>query len=261
MKCRLCGNSELKLFYTQGNINQFKYYKCPNCGLINLDLDNLSIENHQEKYVDSFPDPTIPELNKGAVQTYSFIKKYVPFKGDFLDIGCGNGALLYYARLDGWNVNGLELSEQLAKRVTEQLNIPVVSTNFPNYEELDNKYDLISLRHVLEHLPDPISALNKIGNLLKNNDYALLEFPNINGLSFRVKRTMGRIGLHKKKYSEDYIPGHCNEFNIHSFKYLLNETGFRLIKWETYSLRPLHNFIYNKIKIGAQMRVLIRKEK
>lgn len=259
MHCRICNSKQLKLFYCQGNTNQFSYYKCKNCDLVNLDLTGLEINQYQHKYYRRFIPPSDYEEEKGASDAYRFITKYVPVKGKYLDIGCGWGRLLYFARKDGWEVKGVEISPQFAEYVRSRLNIEVDIADFLLYENTHEKFDLISLRHVLEHLPDSILAMNKIYNLLKNTGYAHFEFPNINSVSHRIKRFLIRTGIHKKQYDSSYFPGHCNEFSKKTFIYLLAKTRFQLIRWETYSFKPFNDCIYNRIHIGTKARVIVKK--
>jgi hypothetical protein len=117
----------------------------------------------------------------------------------------------------------------------------------------------VSLRHVLEHIPDSILALTKISGLLKDKGYAYFEFPNINSLSHRIQRFRNKFKSLKKKYSDAYVPGHCNEFSKYSFNYLVNSTGFKLIRWETYSNKTLTNYLYNRLHFGTKARVIIQK--
>lgn len=259
MECRLCQNETLNLFYEQGHKNQFKYYKCQACGLVNIDLKNLDITHHQEKYVDGFKAVTNHEADKGAKAAFQFIKRYAP-KGSYLDIGCGSGSVLYFAKKDGWQVKGLELSQELAKHIERTLNIDVHVTNFLTLHDFEEQFDVVSLRHVLEHLPDSLLALDKISALLKPGGYAYFEFPNINSLSHRTQRFLSRYNIHKKSYPPSYQPGHCNEFSKQSFSYLLKLTNFELIRWETYSYKPIKNFLYNHLHIGTKARALVRKK-
>lgn len=261
MKCRVCGSANLKYYYSMGSEGQFKYYKCNNCGLVNVDLENVKLLENQEKYSLIYPDPKSPQTNIGSYESYKFIKKHLPEKGYYLDIGCGNGSLLYFAREIGWEVKGFELSQFLANKIRETLDIEVKVGNFLT-EELEveqQQYDLVSLRHVLEHLEDSVQAMNQINKLLKPGAYALLEFPNIEAVSFKVKRFLEKNNIKKKKYRKDWVPGHCNEFSLEPWQYLLNETGFKLLKWETYSLKPLNNSFYKFFNIGNKVRTLIQK--
>ena len=259
MNCRICNNDKLTLFYRQGNNNQYKFYKCPVCGLVNLDLSELKIAEHQGKYFTSFKPIENYENKKGPKAAYQFIKKHVPVRGKFLDIGCGDGSVLYFAKKDGWQVKGLEISPDYAKYVNDRLQVEVYVANFMEFENIDEQFDVVSLRHVLEHLPDSILALNKISMLLKKGGYAHFEFPNINSLSHRIKRLLSNLKLHKKKYSDAYQPGHCNEFSKKSFCYLLKITNFELVRWETYSSKTFSNFIYNRVKVGTRVRAIVRK--
>ena len=259
MECRICESKELKLLYSQGDKLQYKFYKCAKCGLVNLDTKGLVISKNQEKYFGRFKPIENYENEIGAKAAYNFIKKYVPIKGSYLDIGCGGGSVLYFAKKDGWKVKGLEISPDYAKYVKEKLDVEVYTANFLHYENSSEQFDLVSLRHVLEHLPDSILAMNKISALLKKGGYAHFEFPNINSLSHKFRRIMTNLKLSNKKYDASYNPGHCNEFSKRTFKYLLKLTNFELVRWETYSFKPNTNFFYNNIKIGTKARAIVRK--
>ncbi len=260
MICRLCGSSRLFFYYAQGSSRQFKYYKCENCSLVNIDLDTVNITENQSKYELSFPEPYSREKNKGSFDTWEFIENNIPAKGKMLDIGCGSGALLLLAKKAGWRVKGLELSEHLARKIRNELGIEVDNANFLELSKTNEKYDLAALRHVLEHLPDSVKAMSKINMMLGKGGKAVLEFPNIEALSFKFKRFLGKYGFYKKKYSDDYVPGHCNEFSRKSFIYLCKKTGFRLIKWETYSSKPAMNYVYKVFPVGTKARALIAKK-
>jgi SAM-dependent methyltransferase len=111
---------------------------------------------------------------------------------------------------------------------------------------------------VLEHLPDSRLALQKIRALLRPGGHALFEMPNIEGWDKRIKRSLVNAGWHKRTYAQDFIAGHCNEFSRRSFEYLLDATGFRLVRWETYSNKPLGNWLLNLAPIGNKARALVQ---
>jgi SAM-dependent methyltransferase len=259
MNCRICNNDDLFLFCIEGANDQFKYYKCKNCGLVNLDLVNLNIIENQQQFADRFKPPLNYEYEKGAFDAFHFITKYVPIKGKHMDIGCGSGSVLYFAKKNGWKVKGLELSPVFAEYVRKTLNIDVEVADFLKYEDPEGQYDLVSLRHVLEHLPDSILAMNKISGLLKNNGYAHFEFPNINSVSHRFQRMRNRIAFMKRRYDPSFVTGHCNQFSKKSFEFLLKKTGFKLIRWETYSFKPLKNYFFNHVHIGTKARAIVQK--
>ncbi|MBD3321687.1 MAG: methyltransferase domain-containing protein [Chitinivibrionales bacterium] len=259
MKCGVCRSSDCRLFYTQGNDNRFTYYRCANCGLVNYDQ---SCGLDQAKYAVSFHDPRDPanRTNRKQAQSYNFLKKHVTTRGALLEIGCGNGHLLYCAQNDGWRVVGLELSSELAAFVKGVLGVSIIIADFMDFEPRNSRgYDCIVLRHVLEHLPDPLAAMNKIHYLLAPGGVLLCEFPNSMALDLKVKRILHRCGVHQKKYRNDYCPGHCFEFSKKPFCFLLQKTGFSLIAWQTYSMRPFANFLYRHIAVGNKARALVKK--
>lgn len=261
MNCRLCGNSSIKLYYSQGNENQFGFYKCPECKLVNFDISaGLDQEKYSgESYIS--PDDESQKQNKDQTAAYNFIQRKINNKGKLLDIGCRNGKLLLLAKNSGWNVESLELSEFLACSIKERYGLEIVVSDFSSYNSgSDGNYDVVVLRHVLEHLPDSIAAMTKINSLLKPGGFGVFEFPDIEGLENKVKRALARTGLIKKKYKDSYKPGHCNEFCKESFKYLLGKTGFELLEWQNYSSKSFLNIIYKYTSWGTKARALIRKK-
>jgi len=257
MQCRLCNNSDLTLYYHQGNKQQFHYYKCSNCGLVNLDLSNLDIASSQDKYA-GFEDPRHC-INAGSNHTYQYLKKRFNKTGTYLDIGCGSGSLLYLMQKQGWKVTGLEIIPSLAETVNTELGFEVINANFMFYSTGERRFDLITLRHVLEHIPDSILALSKLNKLLSKGGHVLLEFPNIEGLSFWFRRLLAKYHISYRKYHPDYVPGHCNEFSIKPFQFLTEKTGFEIVDWHGYSNKPLMNALYKIIPVSTKTRTLIRK--
>ncbi len=260
MECRICGSTDLYYFYSQGNESQFKYYRCRECSLVNYDLSGGL---DQEKYTVDYVDPAEDNhfQNHGQTKSYEFIQKKLKPNGRLLDIGCGNGRLMIMARKDGWDVQGLELSEYYAKIIEEKQGIPVIVANFLEYNPTDGQlYGLVTLRHVLEHLPDPIIAMKKINSLLNPGGYAMMEFPNIDGWEARVKRFLQKTGIKKKEYRADYKPGHCNEFCEKSFRLLAEKCGFKMIIWSTYSSKSYLNPLYAFMNAGSKARILIQKK-
>ena len=261
MNCRLCGNERLKSYYSQGNNSEYKFYKCDECGLVNYDLSTgLDQRKYDDTYIDPFDESA--KMNITQTKTCNFIKDHIDLKGRAFDIGCGNGKLLHLLREDGWIVKGLELSPFLAESINNNLKIEVEASNFLEYNSSNGEIsDLVILRHVLEHLPDPILSMEKINSFLKTGGHAVLEFPNIEAFDLKFKRLLQRLNIHQKKYRHNYKPGHCNEYSRRSFEYLTSETGFEIVYWETYSYKPLTDFIYNRIKIGNKARTIIKKVK
>jgi SAM-dependent methyltransferase len=258
-KCRLCGGNDLRLIMTDGHNRDLNYYRCEHCALWNYDLD-CGLD--QTQYTESYVSPRDAGFMHNVHQrkTWDFLKKRLGRPGKMMDIGCGNGGLLYLAREDGWQVQGLELSASAARSIKEDTGIDVAVGDFLEYAGEDaGSYDLVALRHVLEHLPDSVLAMQQIGRMLKPAGLALLEFPNTASAAYAYKRFLKNHGLKNKKYSQQWRPGHCNEFCRKAFEFLLDKTGFELLEWHTYSNKPLPNFLFHLVPVGSKARVLVRK--
>lgn len=259
--CRLCGESELSLYYTLGCDGRFRYFKCSNCTLVNYDL---ATGLDQTQYEASHIDPRDDSLtfNRDRDQSFHALMRDVSPPGRLLDIGSGNGRLLHVARQAGWQVKGLELSATMAAFVRQELDIAVEVANFlettPSLEDAGS-FDVVVLRHVLEHLLDPLITLEKISVLMKPDGYLLLEMPNIEAMTKRWSRFVVGAGFHKRHFDADFQAGHCNEYSKRSMRYLAEKTGFKVVRWETYSRKPLPNWFYNRVPIGNKARALLRR--
>jgi 2-polyprenyl-3-methyl-5-hydroxy-6-metoxy-1,4-benzoquinol methylase len=257
MICKLCGSSGLMLFYTQGDQRQFKFYRCKNCRLV---LYDTAAGVNQEKYILTRVDPRAnTRQNRGHRQTYAFIKRHTTRPGRMLDLGCGDGTVLWLAREDGWQVQGVELFGDHAKLVRETLGFDVEVSDITAYQGVKDAWDCVVLTHVLEHLPDPVGALIKIRGLLKPGGAGVLEFPNIDALDARLRRLLDSLHIHRRRYAPSYVPGHVQEFCRASFEFAARQAGLTLEVWETYSINPLQYALFRNLPIGNKARVLVRR--
>jgi 2-polyprenyl-3-methyl-5-hydroxy-6-metoxy-1,4-benzoquinol methylase len=255
--CKLCGSGDLTLFYTQGDNRQFKFYRCRKCRLVVYDTRTGV---NQEKYILTRVDPRAPtRQNRGHRQTYAFIRRHSAAKGRMLDLGCGDGTVLWLAKQDGWEVKGVELFPEHTKLVRETLGLDVETSDITAYNGVSAAWDCVVLTHVLEHLPDPVGALAKIRDLLKPGGVGVLEFPNIDAFDARLRRLLERLRLHRRKYAATYVPGHVQEFCRASFAFAAQRAGLALEVWETYAINPLQYALFRNVPIGNKARVLVRR--
>lgn len=123
--------------------------------------------------------------------------------GRMLDVGCGNGRYLLTMRTLGWDVQGVELSEN-GVRVCRQANLPVHHGDLASASFPDNAFDLITVRHVIEHIPDPQPFMQELARILKPGGRLVIETPN--------SAALGRAWLGSNWYAND-VPRHLILFS------------------------------------------------
>jgi 2-polyprenyl-3-methyl-5-hydroxy-6-metoxy-1,4-benzoquinol methylase len=102
-----------------------------------------------------------------------------PYKsgGTLLDVGANIGFMLELAQERGFKATGVEPSPAANRYAHNKLHLNMIEGYFPP-PELDNQYfDLITLNHVLEHVPDPINFLGEIKRHLNPDGVAIIMSP------------------------------------------------------------------------------------
>ncbi|MFY8069151.1 MAG: class I SAM-dependent methyltransferase [Flavobacterium sp.] len=103
-------------------------------------------------------------------------------KGTLLDIGAGTGEFLLICKKNGWQVTGIEPSDK-AKAIAQKKGIHIETAlgGLP-----DHAFDVITMWHVLEHVPDLNHQLDELKRLLKPNGTIIIAVPNFNSLDAKL---------------------------------------------------------------------------
>ena len=158
-------------------------------------------------------------------QRLNIIESLIQNRGNLLDIGCATGIFLKKAGERGRELNGIEKSENAANIASELIGPDRISTEDLIHYKTNNKFHLITLWALIEHLTEPRAYLSKINNILELGGVLTLSTPNMNSVS-RV--LMGR------KWRYYLPPEHLLYFNVNSLSILLNEFGFKVLKLKSH---------------------------
>jgi len=137
-----------------------------------------------------------------------------------LDVGCGTGDFLKVAKESGWNVTGIEPNIEARKIANDKTGHSVYEIEqLLEFEE--NSFDVITLWHVLEHLPKLTMHINLFKRLLKSNGVLVIAVPNFK--SFDAQ--------HYRAFWAAYdVPRHLWHFSRRSIKTLFSKFGFTVHK-------------------------------
>jgi len=145
--------------------------------------------------------------------------------GRLLDIGCGNGEFLRLARGFGWTVVGVDVDEHAVSEARSSgLDVRSGSIDVIDSKE---KFDFISLSHVIEHVYDPIALIQRCYTLLNDGGTLWLETPNIESLGYALYKSIWR-GLEP--------PRHLILFNHPVLNEILSKSGFVSIEQKLHGL-------------------------
>lgn len=147
----------------------------------------------------------------------NLINTQQPNKGRILDIGAGTGEFLSVSKNDGWQTIGVEPSER-AKTIAKSKGVSFVEQT----SELENQsFDVISMWHVLEHVPDLDQQIKELKRLLKPTGTLIIAVPNFK--SFDAQ--------HYGKFWAAYdVPIHFWHFSKTAIKLLFEKEEMKLEK-------------------------------
>ncbi|MBT8304465.1 MAG: class I SAM-dependent methyltransferase, partial [Bacteroidia bacterium] len=96
---------------------------------------------------------------------------------NLLDVGCGTGDFLLAAKNNDWNISGVEPDEKAREIANEKTNNSVYGIEkLLNFDK--HSFDVITLWHVLEHLPELEENISVFKSLLKPNGRLVIAVPN-----------------------------------------------------------------------------------
>jgi SAM-dependent methyltransferase len=139
--------------------------------------------------------------------------------GKLLDVGCGNGQMAAYLREMGWDVTGVEPDPTAARLAEEQCGLKVYQGTLEEAKLGAESFDAISMQHVIEHVPDPLSTLRECQRVLKPGGRLVIITPNLESLASRV-------------FKDAWLwldpPRHYTLFSAHTLRSIVEQARFEV---------------------------------
>ena len=182
-KCYLCGCTEFNK--RPGSVRdrpELKVFECASCGLVFLSSFAHIKEGFYESsemYGEEMPgiETWLKETAWDDERRFQYLKTALP-NLKLLDFGCGAGGFFLKARELAATAHGVEPEIRLSSHYQSH-----GLTVFQNFSDIPNDirgggYDIITMFHVLEHIPDPKAILGELSEMLTDDGQIIVEVPN-----------------------------------------------------------------------------------
>ena len=225
MTCLLCGSDHQDVFARVESFGYpLVYYQCGQCGLVFQSQEESQAADPEfyaatyRKIYQAHEEPTAKDLWVQAQRSQHLMDELRRTgKGEIrnmLDIGASAGVLLRaFQQAFGCPVTGVEPGEAY-RSFAEQKGIRMFPSVGALIESKPERFDLVSMSHVLEHLSDPVGMLRLIRKeLLSEDGLILLEVPNF--------------------YAHDsYELAHLACYTPHTLKEVLRQAGYEVVHFK-----------------------------
>lgn len=227
--CRLCGRRNSRPYATK-----FGLYlvKCRSCGLVYAEprlteadiMKRYSPEYFFKEYLPVFrADEKSFDLDLVRGHYHLYLRLIAPLAGPgrrLLDVGSGAGFFLKAAESDGWDVEGVEVSEAAAGYAARVLGVKVRQAKLEGVGFGADSFDVVTLLDTIEHLGDPERAMAEILRILKPGGRLILNTPDLGSHSRRVFGTNWAVLTPAE---------HLQNYTGKTLRRTLEKAGFRVV--------------------------------
>lgn len=232
--CPVCDAPETKFFVAckDYTVSQeiFKIVECVRCG---FKFTNPRPEEYRlGEYYKSEEYISHSNTNKGFINSaYQSVRKYTLLKklqlisrfyktGKLLDIGCGTGEFLKTFKDAKWETLGIEPSDDARKMAIQNYGLDVREEwGLKNLEP--ESFDVITMWHVLEHVPHLNERISDLKRLLKPGGMIVIAVPNCSSLDAK------NYGANWAAYD---VPRHLYHFTPKDIETLFKKHELKVFK-------------------------------
>lgn len=134
-----------------------------------------------------------------------------------LDIGSGTGVFPFIVKKNGWECTGIDPDPRSVDHLVKNIGVQGMCGDFIKLKPND-RYNIITLNKVLEHVENPIEMLSSTKDWLREDGFVYVEVPD------------GETASKEGKHREEFFIDHLNIFSIVSMAILSAKAGFEVQK-------------------------------
>jgi SAM-dependent methyltransferase len=258
--CYYCGSHSSREYLTAqddltGKPGDFRFVTCRHCGLVfqnpRLDVERIK-DYYDEEYIahrkkknwgilTGFFNYVMDNLDR---QKDRIVRRYIALGrgSEVLDVGCGAGTYLGKVRtLHGAVVTGVDFKDM---------------SRCPGFEEIEfhcglfyeqaleqDRFDLVTMWHFLEHDYDPIRSLQHARRVMKPEGRLVVEVPRLDSLTFR---------LYRGRWPGLQAPQHTALYTREMLLKIVAKAGLETVNYLPYGAFPAYFYLF----AGAAFKML-----
>ncbi|MBI3559376.1 class I SAM-dependent methyltransferase [Candidatus Gottesmanbacteria bacterium] len=189
------------------------------------------------------------------------ILDFLPLKkGYLLDVGCGLGWVVAEAQKRGFQALGIDKNKRIISVGREKLKVSLQPVSLEKFSS-QKKFNVIILKHVLEHIEKSKIFLRKIYRLLIPGGYLIVSCPNMNSLMARIflDRWYGlRPMEHRWQFTPKTLSKTLEDNNFKIEKIIITNLWYRVPGWKGLIFKIIL-FTADLLKLGDQVIVIAKK--
>lgn len=240
--CGLCGSPESILVVVQHQFGEdFHVVQCKKCGMIRTN------PRPTPEWKSHFYDPqynSLPEKfgrdfiyapEKDRLPSYRrllrFVQERMKAGGKLIDVGAASGDFVKMAVDEGIDAIACDYSREALAYAEKHYKLKTLQSPAEKIDAPDESFDVVTMFHTIEHLPDPVGVLREMHRILRPEGLILLETPNYSphfAMQTRLKSVFPIYKLLTKRDELPWVPfDHYYHWTPALLRRAMEQAGFR----------------------------------